>query len=127
MSSRTGPALSPGARLCDTRAAMDADDLRRLDEVGTEVQVAAGHVLIERGQPGTGLYVIVEGTVVVEAPEGTRELGPGAVVGERAMFSGTRTARVQARSDLRVLVVDRAAIERLCADSEFASRLATAS
>jgi hypothetical protein len=43
------------------------------------------------------------------------------------MFSGTRTARVQAKSDLRVLVVDRAAIERLCADSEFASRLATVS
>jgi CRP-like cAMP-binding protein len=106
---------------------MNADDLRRLDEVGTEVQVAAGHVLIARGQPGTGLYVIVEGSVVVEAPEGTRELGPGAVVGERAMFSGTRTARVQAKSDLRVLVVDRAAIERLCADSEFASRLATVS
>jgi len=32
-----------------------------------------------------------------------------------------------AADDLRVLVVDRAAIERLCADSEFASRLATAS
>jgi CRP-like cAMP-binding protein len=106
---------------------MNADDLRRLEEVGTEVQIAAGHVLIERGQPGTGLYVIVEGTVVIEAPEGRRELGPGAVVGERAIFSGTRTARVQATSDLRVLVVDRAAIERLCSDAEFASRLATAS
>ena len=33
---------------------MNVDDLCRLDEVGTEAQVAAGHVLIERGQPGTG-------------------------------------------------------------------------
>jgi CRP-like cAMP-binding protein len=106
---------------------MHPDDLRRLEEVGTEVQIDAGHVLIERGQPGTGLYVIVEGTVVVEAPEGTRELGRGAVVGERGILSGTRTARVQATSDLRVLVVDRTAVERLCADPEFASRLATAS
>jgi CRP-like cAMP-binding protein len=106
---------------------MNADDLLRLEEVGTEVQVAAGQVLTERGHPGTGLFVIVEGTVVVEAPEGTRELGPGAVVGERALLSGTRTARVRATSDLRVLAVDRAAVERLCADPEFAGRLATAS
>ena len=106
---------------------MNADDLRRLEEVGTEVQIAAGQILTERGHPGTGLFVIVEGTVVVEAPEGTRELGPGAVIGERALLSGTRTARVRSVSDLRVLVVDRAAVEQLCADPAFASRLATAS
>jgi CRP-like cAMP-binding protein len=106
---------------------MNPDDLRRLEEVGTEVSIAAGQMLTERGQPGTGLFVIVEGTVVVEAPEGTRELGPGAVIGERALLSGTRTARVRAMSDLRVLVVDRAAVEQLCADPGFASRLATAS
>ena len=105
---------------------MNPDDLRRLGELGSEVRIASGQMLIERGQYGAGLFVILEGTVVVEASEGTRDLGPGAVVGERALLSepGARTARVRATSELRVLAVDRAEIERLCVDdSAFASRL----
>jgi CRP-like cAMP-binding protein len=106
------------------------DDLRLLETVGAEAEVAAGHLLIEHGQHGAGLYVILGGTVVVEAPEGTRELGPGSVIGERALLSadGTRTARVRTTSDVRVLAVDRTQIERLCADdAAFASRLSKAS
>jgi CRP-like cAMP-binding protein len=106
---------------------MDADDLQRLREVGNEARIGRGQVLIERGQWGAGLFVILEGTVVVEAPEGTRDLGPGALVGERALLSaeGRRTARVRATSELRVLVVDRSQFDRLCADdSSFADRVA---
>jgi CRP-like cAMP-binding protein len=106
---------------------MTADDLELLGTVGSEANVAAGQVLIERGQHGAGLYVILEGTVVVEAPEGTRDLGAGAIVGERALLSteGLRTARVQATSDLRVLAIDRSKFEQLCADDPgFARRLA---
>jgi CRP-like cAMP-binding protein len=109
---------------------METDDLRRLEHAGGEIRIAAGQVLIERGQYGAGLYVILDGTVVVEAPEGARDLGPGAVVGERALLSedGLRTARVRATSDVRAVVVDRAEIERLCADDPaFATRLEAAS
>jgi CRP-like cAMP-binding protein len=97
---------------------MNADDLLRLRTVGAEADVPAGLVLIERGQHGAGLYVILEGTVAVEAPEGTRSLAAGAVIGERALLSadGLRTARVRATTDVRVLAVDRAAFEQLCAD-----------
>jgi CRP-like cAMP-binding protein len=97
---------------------MNPDDLRLLESVGVESEFAAGQVLIESGQQGTGLYVILDGTVLVEAPEGARELGPGAVVGERALLSaeGTRTARVRATSTVRVLAIDRIEFERLCAD-----------
>jgi CRP-like cAMP-binding protein len=108
---------------------MNEDDLRRLQDVGTEARFAAGQALIERGHHGAGLFVILEGTVVVDAPEGTRDLGPGALIGERSLLSadGTRTARVRASSDLRVLVVDRTQFERLCADDpEFGRRLAGA-
>ena len=106
---------------------MDEDDLRKLEAVGSELTFGAGQVLIESGKPGTGLYVVVEGQIVVEAPEGTRELGPGAVVGERALLSedGTRSARVRALTYGRVFAVDRAAVDRLCAeDPGFAERLA---
>jgi len=108
---------------------MNADDLQLLEAVGVEVGVSAGKVLIERGQPGAGLYVILEGTVVVDAAEGTRELGPGAVIGERALLSadGRRTARVRATSDVRLLAVDRVESERLSAeDAGLARRLIAA-
>lgn len=108
---------------------MDADDLRRLRSVGVEAEFSAGSVLIERGQPATGLFVVLEGELVVEAPEGTRELGPGTVVGERALLSpdGARTARVSARTDAVVLALERAAVEQLCEDDDgFAERLANA-
>ena len=108
---------------------MEGEDLRRLHEVGIEERFASGQMLIERGQYGAGLFVILEGTVVVDAPEGTRDLGPGTVVGERALLSadGIRTARVRATSDVRLLLVDRAEFERLCADDpSFGERVAKA-
>jgi CRP-like cAMP-binding protein len=108
---------------------MNDDDLRLLESVGTEAELGAGHTLIEAGQHGSGLFVILEGTVLVEAPEGTRELGPGACIGERALLSedGTRTARVRTTSDVRVLAIDRVEFERLCArDDSLAQRVAAA-
>jgi CRP/FNR family transcriptional regulator, cyclic AMP receptor protein len=108
---------------------VNADDLRRLEECGAETDIPAGHVLIERGQHGSGLFVILDGAVVVEAPEGDIEFGPGSVIGERALLSdaGRRAARVRAMSDLRVIAVERQEVERLCGDDPaFASRLAEA-
>lgn len=109
---------------------MDEDDLRKLEAVGSELSFGAGQVLIERGKPGTGLYVVVEGHLEVEAPEGTRELGPGSVIGERALLSedGTRSARVRALTYGVVIAVPRAEVDRLCAeDTTFAERLARSS
>jgi CRP-like cAMP-binding protein len=106
------------------------DDMRCLEAVGSEVTFPSGHVLIERGQHGGGLFVILEGTVVVEAPEGNVDFGSGSIIGERALLSpaGRRAARVRATSDLRVLAVDRREFERLCADdTAFAERVASLS
>jgi CRP-like cAMP-binding protein len=103
---------------------VNAEDLRKLQAAGTESAIDAGCVLIERGQYGSGLYVVLEGTVVVEAPEGERELGPTTIVGERALLSedGLRTARVRASTDVRVLAVDRLDFERLCAEDPALAR-----
>jgi CRP-like cAMP-binding protein len=109
---------------------VDEDDLGKLAAVGSELSFGAGQMLIETGKPGTGLYVVLEGHVVVEAPEGTRELGPGSVVGERALLSedGTRSARVRALTYGVVLAVSREDVDRLCAeDPGFAERLTQAS
>jgi CRP-like cAMP-binding protein len=109
---------------------VDADDLRVLEDVGSRVEFPAGKVLIEHGQPGTGLFLVLEGRLLVEAPENERELGPGSVVGERALVAehGVRTARVRALTDCVVLAVDRVEIDRLCAeDAAFAQRLSASS
>jgi CRP-like cAMP-binding protein len=109
---------------------VDEDDVRRLEEVGTMVEFPADKVLIEHGQPGTGLYVVLEGQLLVEAHDGEFEFGPVSVVGERALLAahGTRTARVRALTDCVVIAVDRAEIDRICAeDAGFAGRLARSS
>ncbi len=109
---------------------VDEDDLEKLKAAGSALSFGVGQVLIERGKPGTGLYVVLDGHIVVEAPEGTRELGPGSVIGERALLSadGMRTARVRALTHGVVLAVERTEVERLCAeDPAFAERLATSS
>jgi voltage-gated potassium channel len=108
---------------------MTNDDLNLLRTAGSESDIPAGLLLIERGQPAAGLFVILDGSVVVEAPEGTRVLGPGAIVGERALASrhGSRTARVRTTSDVRVLAVDRGEFERLSAEhSSLLGRIAEA-
>jgi len=45
--------------------------------------LAAGETLIEQGEPGSELYLILDGVFVVEADgEEVAEVGPGAIVGE---------------------------------------------
>jgi CRP-like cAMP-binding protein len=107
-------------------ADLDDAQLDRLAAAATEFEAPAGQALIERGRAGSGMFVLEEGEAVVEAPEGTRELGPGDVFGERALLGEDieRTARVRARTDVRCLAIARPEIERLLAeDPRVASRL----
>jgi CRP-like cAMP-binding protein len=99
-------------------AHLDDAELDRLASATTELRARAGQALIERGAPGSGIFVLEEGQAEVEAPEGTRRLGPGAVFGERALFmdDGQRTARVRARTDVCCLAIGRVEIERLVAE-----------
>jgi len=109
---------------------VNEDDLRNLEAAGTELAFSCGHVLIERGEPGAGLYLVREGQVVVDAADGSFEFGPGSVVGERALLAedGMRQARVRALTDCVVVAVGRVEVERLCAeDPAFAERLSQAS
>ena len=106
----------------------DVDDaqLERLAAATSEFEAPGGQALIERGRPGSGMFVLEEGQAVVEAPEGKRHIGPGDVFGERALLGDEieRTARVRAETDVRCLAISRPEIERLLADDpRFAERL----
>ena len=107
-------------------ADLDDDQLDRLATCTSEFDAPAGQALIERGRVGSGLFVLEQGQAVVEAPEGTRELGPGDVFGERALLGDDieRTARVRAETDVRCLAISRPELERLLAeDPRVAERL----
>jgi CRP-like cAMP-binding protein len=107
-------------------ADLEDGQLERLAAATTEFEAPAGQALIERGRPGSGMFVLEEGKAVVEAPEGTREIGPGDVFGERSLLGEDieRTARVRARTDVRCLAIARPEIERLLAeDPRLAERL----
>jgi CRP-like cAMP-binding protein len=99
-------------------ADLDDGQLDRLAAATTEFDAPAGQTLIERGRPGSGMFVLEQGQAVVEAPEGARELGPGDVFGERALLGEDieRTARVRAKTDVRCLAIARPEIERLLAE-----------
>ena len=96
------------------------EQLDRLTAGALEFDAPAGRALIERGRPGAGLFVLEEGRAIVEAPEGTHELGPGDVFGERSLLGEdiTRTARVRAETDVRCIAIGRVELEQLVAENE---------
>jgi CRP-like cAMP-binding protein len=81
--------------------------------------LGAGEVLTTEGEPGDELFLLLDGVLVVEI-DGTSwaELGPGAVIGERAVLEGgVRTATTRAATPIRVAAVPAAQVdtERLIA------------
>jgi CRP-like cAMP-binding protein len=98
-------------------ADLQDEQLERLAACTSEFTAPAGQALIERGRPGSGLFVLEDGRAIVEAPEGRRELGPGDIFGERALVSDSeRTARVRAQTDVRCLAIARIELERVISE-----------
>jgi hypothetical protein len=74
----------------------------------------AGATLVQQGQPGTDVYLVLDGIVRVEHDgEPLAEYGPGAMLGERAgLEAGTRTASVVTVTRCKVASVDGAQFEQ---------------
>jgi Cyclic nucleotide-binding domain len=68
-----------------------------------------GKTLIEQGQDGDELYLVLDGILAVEVDgKQVAEVGPGAIVGERATLeTGKRTATLRALTPCRVASVPR--------------------
>jgi len=86
-------------------------------------RLSADDTLVEQGEPGDVLYLLLDGVLAVEIDgEQVAEVGPGALVGERALLEGgTRKATLRAATACRVAVVpgdavDREALEELAQD-----------
>jgi CRP-like cAMP-binding protein len=96
-------------------AEVDDAHLEAIAAMATTFEVDAGYVLAERGQPGTGMFVVLEGTVEVVLPDAPSvQLGPGEFFGELSLLTDSgRLARVRAATRVRGLAIERTAFLRL--------------
>jgi CRP-like cAMP-binding protein len=76
---------------------------------GGVTDVSAGQVLIQAGDPGIGMFVVLDGLVVVERGDLQIEIGRDGFFGELALLvpDSPRIARVRAKTDARILAVPR--------------------
>jgi CRP-like cAMP-binding protein len=83
--------------------------LERIAASAGVLESEPGQVLALSGDPGSGMFVILEGDVTVEARGSSYELGSGAFFGELSLLNpGTdRVARVRAATDVRCLALPR--------------------
>ncbi len=90
-------------------AGLAEESIERIAAIATEIDVPAGQVLVQRNEPGTGMYVVLEGAVVVELRGKTVNLGPGEFFGELSLLvpGATRGARVRASTATRCLAISR--------------------
>ena len=80
-------------------------DLQTIARVVKDVEHRKGTVIAREGEPGVGLFVIVDGTADVSIGGQRRaKLGPGEFFGEIALLDGgPRTATVTAATDIKLL------------------------
>ena len=78
----------------------DAHKLPRRD-------IGEGEVLVEQDEPGTHAFLVLDGLLNVEVDgEVVAQVGPGAIVGERASIEGgLRTATLRAATRCRAVVI----------------------
>lgn len=79
---------------------------------------APGARIVEQGDPGDDVFLVLDGVVAVEVDgERLAELGPGAVIGERAVLEGgRRTATVIAVTRSKVAAVPGRALDPTALD-----------
>jgi CRP-like cAMP-binding protein len=80
----------------------------------------AGEALVRQGDPGNSLFLLLDGVLAVDVDgRSLPELGPGVIMGERAILEdGRRTATLTAVTPIRVAeapgnLIDPAALARL--------------
>lgn len=96
-------------------AGLDDEALARVASLFSEVEAPANQVIVEHGQPGSGMFLLEEGTVAVELPGRQVDLGPGEFFGELSILADdiARTARVRSATPIRALVIGRPDFRRL--------------
>jgi Cyclic nucleotide-binding domain len=98
------------ALVTEVETALERELSARIMRVGGKPAIrkySQGKALVEQGQPGDTVLLLLDGVLTVEVDgEPLAELGPGAVVGERAVLGqGVRTSTLRASTKCKVAVV----------------------
>ena len=82
---------------------------------GGVTDVPAGQTLANAGDSGTGMFIVLEGSVVVERGALHIEIPRHGFFGELALLvpDSPRIARVRAKTDARILAIPRQTFEEL--------------
>jgi small-conductance mechanosensitive channel/CRP-like cAMP-binding protein len=105
------------------RTTLDEEQRAMLAACCRRMEMEPGTVLMRQGDPASAMYILLEGavSVTIETPMGMQEVAvsaAGDVVGEMSLMTGApRTATVTALTGLRILEVDKQAIETLLKSS----------
>ena len=99
-------------------SALEREISRELMTAGLDLErhtLEPGDTLVEQGEPGDELYLVLDGVlaVIIDGDE-VAEIGPGAIVGEKASLEGgKRTATLTARTRTRVATVPSELVDRI--------------
>ena len=97
------------AFVTEVESALERELSTQIMRGGSKPQVrklAAGSTLVEQGQAGAELFLLLDGVLAVDVDgKPIAEVGPGAILGERALLEGgLRTATLRAVTPCRVAV-----------------------
>lgn len=81
------------------------EELQRVADLGEEIDLAPGSVIVDQGDPGLDCYVVVEGIAsVYVAGDYIAAIRPGSMIGEMALVDHRpRSATVVADTQMRLL------------------------
>jgi CRP-like cAMP-binding protein len=87
-------------------AGVGAHDLENILKLGQLKSYEPGQTIIQKGEPGDALYILLRGTAGVEAGGSHHDLKDGDFFGEMALVAGKeRTATVKAVEPVEVLTI----------------------
>ena len=92
---------------CEALRDLTPAERRTIVSLGQEVEFGPGDRIIEEGSPGDCFFVILAGTVeVLKAGRRIADLGPGAILGEMAIFNrDLRTSEARCRERCTLLSI----------------------
>ncbi len=109
-------------------ADLPEDDLARLSNGITEIQLAKNETLFDEGDEADNAYVIAEGELEILKESAGRKVriavsGPGDVVGEMALLTGEpRSAAARAITHVRLITIPRSCLDDVLSTSVQANR-----
>src|SRR5215212_220419 len=100
-------------------AGLSEEDLERLYQMAETVSIPAGQLVLQEGEPGDALYVVLDGELEITKRQGGQDIllavsRAGEFLGEMPLLEQTpRSASVRTLRESRLLVISQAAFQTL--------------